>query len=123
MNTKKITSSEINASSVASLPNRPAASKEYGGLGLTPQEVKAAFDKLALLGIERLNSLIEDIESEGVGRIGESIKTGRGNGHTLADFFNDLDNGTLASYLTVGSTTLIEKITSLEGEIAKLKKG
>ena len=121
MNTKKILTSEINSCSVASLPDRPAAKKEYGGLGLSAQEMKAAFDKLALLGIERLNSLIDDIESEEVGRIGESIRTGLSVGHTLADFFRDLDNGTLASYLTVGGSTLLEKIADLEEEIEKVK--
>lgn len=121
MNTQKILTSEINSCSVASLPDRPAAKKEYGGLGLTAQEMKAAFDKLALLGIERLNSLIDDIESEDVGRIGESIKTGLASGHTLADFFSDLNNGTLASYFTVGNSTLLEKIAELEEEIEKVK--
>lgn len=120
MNTKKIQNSEINSCSVASLPNRPASSKEYGGLGLTAQEMKAAFDKLPLLGITRLNSLIDDIESEGVGRIGESIKTGIYTGQTLASFFSDLKNGALASYLAVGNSTLLEKIATLEESIATL---
>jgi hypothetical protein len=122
MNTQKILNSEINSCSVASLPNRPASSKEYGGLGLTAQEMKAAFDRLPLLGITRLNSLIDDIEGEGVGRIGESIKTGLYSGHTLANFFSDLNNGTLASYLAVGNSTLIEKIATLEETISALSE-
>ena len=120
MTTKKILTSEINASSVAALPDRPCADKEYGGSGFTAQEMKAAFDKLPLLGITRLNSLIDDIESEGVGRIGESIKTGIYTGQTLASFFSDLKNGALASYLAVGNSTLLEKIAALEESIATL---
>ncbi len=121
MTTGKILQSEINLNSVASLPNRPSASKEYGGAGYTPQQMKAAFDKLALLAIDRLNSLIDDIESEGAGRIGESIKTSIRSGHTLSDFFLDVINGSLPSYLIVGNTTLAEKLAALEAEISDIK--
>ncbi len=121
MTTTKILTSEINANSVASLPDRPCADKEYGGSGLTAQEMKAAFDKLPLLAIERLNSLIDDIEKEGEGKIGDSIKTGVRQGHTLDDFFLDLMNGSLASYLAVGSVSLAEKIAQLEEEIGNIK--
>ena len=105
------------------MPNRPSAGKEYGGLGLSAQEVKAAFDKLPMLAIERINSLIDDIQSEEEGMVAESIKTGVKRGHTLSDFFIDLQNGTLASYLIVGSSTLIDKIATLEEEIQKIKEG
>ena len=123
MTTKKIQTSEINASSVASLPDHPCADKAYGGSGFTPQQMKAAFDRLAILAIERLNSLIDDIEGEGEGRVAESIKTGIRSGHTLEDFFFDLTNGTLASYLTVGDTTLAEKLSAIEVDIKNLKSG
>lgn len=121
MTTTKILTSEINASSVAALPDRPCADKEYGGSGFTAQEMKAAFDKLPLLAIERINSLIDDITKEGEGKIGDSIKTGVRQGHTLDDFFLDLMNGSLASYLAVGNVSLAEKIAQLEGEIADIK--
>jgi hypothetical protein len=121
MNTKKIHQIEINNSAIAYLPDKPTASKEYGGLGMSAQNLKVAFDKLPMLAVERINSLIADIESDGQGRIGESIKTGIRSGHTLADFFIDLVNGSLASYLTVGTSTLIDKIASLEEEIAQIK--
>ena len=123
MTTKKIQTSEINASSVASLPDHPCADKAYGGSGFTPQQMKAAFDRLAILAIERLNSLIDDIEGEGEGSVAESIKTGIRSGHTLEDFFFDLTNGTLASYLTVGDTTLAEKLSAIEVDIKNLKSG
>lgn len=123
MTTKKIQTSEINASSVASLPDHPCADKAYGGSGFTPQQMKAAFDRLAILAIERLNSLIDDIEGEGAGSVTESIKTGIRSGHTLEDFFFDLTNGTLASYLTVGDTTLAAKLSAIEVDIKNLKSG
>ena len=122
MNTQKIQQTEINNNMVASLPNRPNAKKELGGGGLTPQETKAAFDKLPLLAITRLNSLIDDIEREDGGRIGESIKTGLSSKHTLDGFFRDVKNGTLASYLVVGDSTLVEKIAALQSEIDAIKE-
>lgn len=121
MNTKKIQQTEINDAAVAFLPDKPTASKEFGGLGMSSQNLKAAFDRLPMLAVERLNSLITDIESEGDGRIGESIKTGIRSGHTLADFFMDLVNGSLASYFAVGTSTLIDKLADLEEEITKIK--
>ena len=119
MKTTKILNSEINLNSVASLPNHPTASKEYGGSGYSPQEMKAAFDRLALLAIDRLNSLIDDIGSEG--GVGEAIKTGIRSGHTLDDFFLDVMNGSLPSYLIVGNTTLAEKLAAIESEISDIK--
>ena len=121
MNTKKIQQSEINSSAIAFLPDKPTVSKEYGGLGLSSQDLKVAFDKLPMLAVERINSLITDIESEEAGKIGESIKTGIRSGHTLADFFIDVMNGSLASYFTIGTSTLIDKLASLEEEIAQIK--
>lgn len=119
MKTTKILNSEINLNSVASLPNHPTASKEYGGSGYSPQQMKAAFDRLALLAIDRLNSLIDDIGSEG--GVGEAIKTGIRSGHTLDDFFLDVMNGSLPSYLIVGNTTLAEKLAAIESEISDIK--
>lgn len=123
MNTQKILDSEIHDLKIASLPKRPTAKRAYGGEGYTSQEMKAAFDRLPMFLVERINSLIDDIESEGEGKISESIKTGLYELHTLADFFADVKNGSLASYLTVGDTTLIERLARLDAEIAELKAG
>lgn len=121
MNTQKIPQREISDASISALPNHPCAGKEYGGAGLSAQQMKAAFDSLPMLAINTLNSLINDIESEGDGKIGESIKTGLRSGHTLYDFFRELENGTLASYFTVGDSTLIDKILALSDAIEEIK--
>ena len=73
MNTKKILESEVEDLKISSLPNRPTAKKIHGGAGLNAQEMKAAFDKLPLFVAERLNSLIDDIESEKNGKIGDVL--------------------------------------------------
>ncbi len=122
MNTKTILTSEVESLKIATLPRRPTAPKAHGGAGLSAQEMKAAFDKLPLLLVARLNSLISDIESEGDGKIGESIKTGLFSYHTLNDFFSDVKSGNMASYLVIGDTTLAEKIAHLDEKIEELKK-
>ena len=121
MNTKKILESEVENLKIASLPNRPTAKKTYGGGGLSAQEMKAAFDSLPLFVAERLNSLIDDIEREGEGKIGESIKTGLDTGHCLSDFFADVKNGNLASYMALGDGTLVEKIHEMSAAIDAIK--
>lgn len=121
MNTQKILDSEIHDLKIASLPKRPTAKSAYGGEGYTAQEMKAAFDKLPMFLVERINSLIEDIESEGEGKISESIKTGLYELHTLANFFDDVKNGNLASYLTVGDRSLLEAISGIQESIAEIK--
>ena len=121
MNTHKILDSEIRDLKIASLPKRPTAPVAYGGRGYTAQEMKAAFDKLPLLLVDRFNSLLTDIEATGEEGISGSIKTGLATGHTLADLFSDITNGNLSSYLTVGDKALIERILSLEEELAEIK--
>lgn len=121
MNTQKIRESEIEDLKIAALPKRPTAKVAYGGEGFTAQEMKAAFDKLPLFLVDRLNSLIADIESEEDGKISESIKTGLFELHTLANFFEDVQNGNLASYLAVGDSTLCEVISKMQEEISELK--
>ena len=122
MNTTKILESEVESLKISSLPNRPTAEKKYGGAGLSAQEMKAAFDKLPIFIAERLNSLIDDIESEGDGKISESIKTGLDSGHCLSDFFADIKNGNLASYMALGDSTLVEKIYEMNAAIDAIKE-
>ena len=121
MNTKKILESEVEDLKISSLPNRPTAKKIHGGAGLNAQEMKAAFDKLPLFVAERLNSLIDDIESEKNGKIGDTIKTGLDSGHCLSDFFADVKNGNLASYMALGDGTLVEKIYEMSAAIDDIK--
>lgn len=122
MNTYKIIESEIADLKISSLPRRPTAPVAYGGRGYTQDQMKAAFDKLPLLIIERFNSLIDDIEREGEGSVTESIKTGLDENHALKNFFDDVKNGNLASYLVVGDATLIEKIYQLSSELESIKQ-
>ena len=117
MNTKKITESEISPLKISSLPTRPTAPSAFGGKGYTPSEMKRAFDMLPLFIIERLNSLIDDIELESEGGISSSIKTGIYDGHTLEKLFADILSGEAASYLTVSGQSLFDALAALEERI------
>lgn len=64
MNTKQITESEIAALKISALPTRPTLPSQYGGRGYTASDMKAAFDRLPLFIIERLNLLIDELNGE-----------------------------------------------------------
>ena len=102
------------------MPNLPYAS---GGINYSSSDLREAFDKLPLLIVERLNSLISEIEDSSVC---ESIETGIMDSHTLADMFNDIKIGNFVWYLTMDgepvSTILygiMERLDRLEAEVFK----
>ena len=113
MNSTKITDAEIDGLSVASLPTRPTSPTAFGGSGYTASELKAVFDRLPLLLVERYNSLIDDAESLGEGSLASSSPTGIDEGHTLADLFSDVSGGNLATYIKVGDESLYSVINRL----------
>lgn len=64
---EKITQSEIERDAVAALSDRPGAPGRYGTGGLSAGQIKAHFDKLALLAIHKLNELIDALHGAGAG--------------------------------------------------------
>ena len=122
MKTTKIRSSEIEDKKIASLPARPTADAQFGGLGYSATQMKAAFDKLPLFIIERLNRLIDDLEAEEDG-IGTAVKTGIYQGHTLSDFFADLGSGEAAVYLKISGESLADVIASILVRLDRLEEG
>jgi hypothetical protein len=120
MKTKKITESEIKDLKIASLPTRPTAPSAFGGRGYTAEDMKAAFDKLPLIAIARLNSLIEDVAaSDG---IVADIPTGIREGHTLLQLFTDIASGAFAEYLTVGERSLADAISEIEARLDAMEE-
>ena len=89
MTTKAIQNSEIEGLKIASLPSNPTAAPDYGGLGYSAMQMKAAFDALPLFIIERFNALVSDIHGYPPESISGAIKTGvhQDWSHTLSDFF------------------------------------
>ena len=113
MNSTKITDAEIDGLTVSSLPTRPTSPTAFGGAGYTASELKAVFDRLPLLLVERFNSLLDDVESSGSGSLAASVPTGIHDAHTLADLFSDVENGNLASYMMIGNQSLFSIINRL----------
>ena len=114
MNTKKITTEEIQDLMVSSLPTRPTANPLHGGEGYSAQDMKLAFDLLPLYIIERLNMLIDDAGGLGTGSLASEIPTGIAEGHTLSTLFSDIENGNLAAYIRINGETLSTIIARLE---------
>ena len=123
MKTNKILNTETEPYLISSLPARPNLPYASGGINYSSSDLREAFDKLPLLIVERLNSLISEIEDSSVC---ESIETGIMDSHTLADMFNDIKIGNFVWYLTMDgepvSTILygiMERLDRLEAEVFK----
>jgi hypothetical protein len=119
MTTKKITSEETSALAVESLPTRPTESTAFGGKGYTSTEMKAAFDRLPKLIIERFNHLIDDIED---GSILEDIKTKNENMPSVSDLIDGMKDERLATAITVFGTSLKLVLHNLREDVNMLMK-
>ena len=117
MKSHTITNEEIEALKVASLPNRPTAPEEYGGQGFTAREMKEAFDRLPLYLVDRLNDLIDDIETESSDSILRSVKLGVGNGMTLYDFLLFFETGQILSIIPISEESLSYYLIRLRRDI------
>lgn len=120
MKTTKITTEEYTPLTVSSLPTRPTAPASFGGKGFTPNEMKAAFDALPLLILERLNSLIEDVSAEGEDSIAAAIPTGIAEGQSLLELMGKFTDGSLPSLIAYSGDTLDGFLTKLRSELDEL---
>ena len=121
MKTIKITEGEIAPLRVSALPSRPTAPTSFGGKGYTATQMKEAFDRLPLLIIKRLNSLIDDINDEENG-ITLNIPTGIKADHTLRDLFEDILTGEIGNYLAVHGNSLAGYLSRLREELDTVEK-
>ena len=120
MKTKKIFSSELDAYKVSSLPTRPSTPREFGGGSYSAKELKAAFDLLPLFVNSRINDLVDDITAVGSDSLAGAVPTGLEEGHTLADLFSDIADGTLSARLTVGGESLALTIAKIKAALTRL---
>lgn len=120
MKSRKITDGDISDKRVASLPTRPTAPAAFGGKGYTATELKEAFDSLPLFLREKYNELISDILGEDGGSVTDAIKTGITDTQTLADFFSDVLNGNLITYLAAPNGSLAEYLIKLRADVDKI---
>ena len=122
MKAKKINGGEIAEMKIAALPSRPCAPSSFGGRGYTSVEMKAAFDRLPLYIIDRLNALLDDISADGEDSVAGEIKTGIAEGHTLKMLFSDLTDGSASSYIAVLGTTLAEWAAEVSEELRAIRE-
>lgn len=90
---QKITQQEIAERAVSTMAIRPNDRSSYGAGGLSPAEVRARFDALVLLVIERFNQLLDEI-GEGELGSGESDEA-------IDKLTQDISSGELAGYMQV----------------------
>lgn len=121
---KKITDDEIKNNSIERLSNRPTAAGRIGVGGLSPTELKAAYDKLPKLAIAKINELIDlinaETSSDGIAAFISTPITDPDNDEvklTLHDVLTDVLNGDFAKYLALTGLkepTLEEELRHLE---------
>lgn len=117
MKAQTILTEDIEALKVSSLPNRPTAPEEYGGVGFSAKQMKEAFDALPLYIIERFNELIDDIVTEGEDSISHVIKVGLGEEVSLYDFADWFYDGRILSFIPYGGTTLADFLDALRNDV------
>lgn len=127
MSIQSITESELLSEGVRSLPTRPSAPSLYGGSPLSAAELKAAFDRLPTLIAGRLNALLDATGLFEAGKryetLAELIATRITPKHSLAQFFRDVTDGSLALYLSAdGEHTLSEVLSELRRELLALSR-
>ena len=122
MRTEKITEEAIKEMKISSLPTRPTAPSSLGGRGFSPEQMKAAFDRLPLFIIERFNLLIDDICSSGKESLSGAIMTGIYEGHSLFDLFSDIKSGRVAEYLSLGGGSLALEIARINERLSRLEE-
>jgi len=76
-----------------------------------------------MLLVERFNALLEDIGRSGEDSLADSIPTGLESNHTLAQLFDDVQSGTLATYLQVGDQTLFNLLTEMKSKLDSVSDG
>jgi hypothetical protein len=121
---KKITNDEIKNNSIERLSNRPTAAGRIGVGGLSPAELKAAYDKLPMLAIAKINELIDlinaETSSDGIAAFISTPITDPDNDEvklTLHDVLTDVLNGDFAKYLVLTGlkeSTLEEELRHIE---------
>lgn len=122
---KRISADAIYANSLERVSNRPTSASRYGVGGLNPSQVKAQYDKMALLAIDKINEVIAAINSNAPeesisGIIMTPIQTGDQDDEykTLYEVMVDILGGEFASYLRLNG--LFED--DLQAELERLQR-
>lgn len=118
---EKIKKETVELLGVSSLPTSPTSPGAIGG-GYSAEEMKLAFDRLAIHIIEQYNLLIEAIHAEPSASILSEIPTGISDGHTLRDLMSDITGGDFAVYMKLGNRSILEEMQSLSQRVTALEE-
>ena len=127
MSISKILNAELEESTVSSLATRPSSPSLYGGRTLSAKELRAAFDKLPLLLVERFNALIDALglytDEARSASLAALVATGIAKGHSLEELFADITSGRFSTYLSLdGDASLSEAFTACKAELTAFSK-
>lgn len=123
MKAQIITEEEIAERSISALPTRPNAPTEYGGRGFTAADMKAAFDALPLLVLERLNLLIEDVTSDDSDGLINKLSLGRGDGMTAGELVDLIFDGGILGVIPFAEDTLAGFLSKLRNDVDRCLAG
>lgn len=115
---------KLGVSALSDTPNRAS----YGNPGLNSSQLKAHFDQLVKLAIDRINSILEGLQGENLDtKIDLNVDNVEdlGDIKTLRDLAESITNGNLYNALKTGTEpdaeTLDSIITTIKGKLADLK--
>ncbi len=118
----KITQSQIAEKGVVSLSDRPNASAQYGVGGLSPQQLKLWFDKLATFLAEKINGIQDALSGDDAAQY-IRVLLDEYHVESLDDLINSFDSGDFAAYiLKVYPSANSEELVPLQTLIASLAK-
>ena len=83
--------------------------------------MKAAFDALPLLIIERFNLLLDDVSKVGEGSLASAIPTGIKEEQSLTELFAEITSGAFAAYLMVDGSSLMTTVCDIKARLDALE--
>ena len=124
MSIEKISDAARDAASVGALADRPQATERDGYSGMTPTQLKAAFDALPKLNTAKINEIIDLINGESTESLAYLLQTPveyQGNTMTLYEFLAAIQGGGFGDIAMIGSRTLSAAIDHAAGEVFDTK--
>jgi hypothetical protein len=113
---QNITKKQIEQNGVQALSDRPNSVGAYGSGGLSPLELKLAFDRLATLIAEKINEIHKVLASAEAGQYIRLAMQEQGI-ETLAELVESIRNGSFASILRVKMAVSDEEMVNLQNAI------
>lgn len=124
MSIEKISDAARDAASVGALADRPQATERDGYSGMTPAQLKAAFDALPKLNTAKINEIIDLINGESTESLAYLLQTPveyQGDTMTLYEFLAAVQGGSFGDIAMIGSRTLSAAIDHAAGEVFDTK--